>query len=171
VSRASTLFCLVLLAAACDPVVDDAVAALGPEDPSVRRGPLHRPGQPCLLCHDGSLGNPQRFTVAGTVFQKSGDRVAAQGVVVRITDANGQYIELTANAAGNFYTTPSQYDPTFPLQTALSTSVGPVPMQTLIAGNGTTEPNGACASCHFDPAGPGSPGHVCVILDDGGTPP
>jgi hypothetical protein len=171
VSRASTLVCLALLVAACDPVVDDAVAALGPEDPNVRRGPLHRPGQPCLLCHDGSLGNPQRFTVAGTVFQKSGNRVAADGVVVQITDANAQHHDIPTNAAGNFYLTPSDYDPTFPLQVILNTGGGSVRMQTQIAGNGTTEPNGACASCHFDPAGADSPGHVCVTLDDGGTPP
>ena len=170
-NRASTFLCLALLVAACDPVVADAVAALGPEDPNVRRGPLHRPGQPCLLCHDGSLGNPQRFTVAGTVFQKSGNRVAADGVVVQITDANAQRANITTNAAGNFYVTPSQYDPTFPLQVILNTSGGFVRMQTQIAGNGTTEPNGACASCHFDPAGADSPGHVCVTLDDGGTPP
>ena len=170
-SRTSTLLCLALLLAACDPVIDSAVAALGPEDPNVRRGPLHRPGQPCLLCHDGSLGNPQRFTVAGTVFHKSGDRVAAESVVVQITDANRNTIALTTNPAGNFYTTPAQYDPTFPLQTALKTSIGTVQMLTLIAGNGTTEANGACASCHFDPAGANSPGHVCVTLDDGGIPP
>ena len=31
--------------------------------------------------------------------------------------------------------------------------------------------NPVIASCHFDPAGPGSPGHVAIVLDDGGTPP
>jgi len=35
----------------------------------------------------------------------------------------------------------------------------------------TVEANGACASCHFDPPGQNSPGHVCMALDDGGTPP
>jgi hypothetical protein len=28
----------------------------------------------------------------------------------------------------------------------------------------------ACATCHFDPAGPTSPGHITVQTDDGGTP-
>lgn len=159
-------------AGGCDPVHDDTVAALGPEAPGVRRGPLHRPGQPCLVCHDGALGDPQRFTVAGTVFTTPATRDGAQGAVVTITDVNGWSINLTANAAGNFYATPSQYDPTFPLQTRLRGPSGETAtMQTLIEGNGTVEPNGACASCHFDPAGPSSPGHVCVTLDDGGTPP
>jgi hypothetical protein len=156
---------------ACDPVVDDAVAALGPEAPGVRRGPLHRPGQPCLLCHDGSLGNPQRFTVAGTVFQTTGALQAAPNVSVNVVDATGAAVSLSTNAAGNFYATPGQYDPTFPLQISLTTNGLTVPMQTLVEGNGTVEPNGACASCHFDPAGPNSPGHVAVRLDDGGVPP
>jgi hypothetical protein len=31
--------------------------------------------------------------------------------------------------------------------------------------------DGSCAGCHADPAGADSPGHVCMRLDDGGTPP
>ncbi len=157
--------------AGCDPVVDNAVSALGPEAPGVRQGPLHRPGQPCLLCHDGALGDPQRFTVAGTVFQTTGARQAAVNVTVNIVDVNGASVALSTNAAGNFYATPGQYDPTFPLRVSLTSSGLTVQMQTLVEGNGTVEPNGACASCHFDPAGPNSPGHVALTLDDGGVPP
>ncbi len=157
--------------AACDPVVDDAVAALGPEAPGVRQGPLHRPGQPCLLCHDGALFDPPRFTVAGTIFQTTGARVAAPGVTVDIVDATGASIALSTNAAGNFYVTPDQYDPTFPLRVSLLSGGLTVQMMTLVEGNGTVEANGACASCHFDPAGPSSPGHVALSLDDGGVPP
>jgi hypothetical protein len=157
---------------ACDPVHDDAIAALGPEAPGVRQGPLHRPGQPCLLCHDGAIGDPQRFTVAGTVYETAGELVAAAGTTVVLTDAKGTGTQLTTNAAGNFYATPGQYDPTFPIQVVVQAPGRPaVRMQTLIAGNGTVEPNGGCASCHFDPAGSDSPGHVCLALDDGGTPP
>jgi hypothetical protein len=158
--------------AACDPVHDDAIAALGPEAPGVRRGPLHRPGQPCLLCHDGAIGDPQRFTVAGTVYQTPGRQVASVGATVGLTDTNGSSIELQTNGAGNFYATPSQYDPAFPIQTTVRVPGGEtVRMQTLIEGNGTVEPTGSCASCHFDPPRQDSPGHVCVTLDDGGTPP
>jgi hypothetical protein len=157
--------------AACDPVVGDAVAALGPEAAGVRRGPLHRPGQPCLLCHDGSLGDPQRFTVAGTVFRTTGTLEGAPNVSVNIVDATGAGVSLSTNAAGNFYATPGTYDPTFPLRINLTANGLTVPMQTLVEGNGTVEPNGACASCHFDPAGPSSPGHVALTLDDGGVPP
>jgi hypothetical protein len=170
--KALALVVLAAMTGGCDPVHDDAVAALGPEAPGVRRGPLHRPGQPCLLCHDGALGDPQRFTVAGTVFQTSGALVGTNGASVIIVDANGSRAELGTNAAGNFYATPGQYDPTFPLQVSVRAPDGEiVKMQTLVGGNGTVEPNGSCASCHFDPAGPSSPGHVCITLDDGGTPP
>jgi hypothetical protein len=163
---------MLLALGACDPVHDDAIAALGPEAPGVRRGPLHRPGQPCLLCHDGAIGDPQRFTVAGTVYQTLGQKIASVGASVVLTDANASSIELRTNGAGNFYTTPSQYDPTFPIQVAVQRPGGElVRMQTLVQGNGTVEPNGGCAGCHFDPPGSKSPGRVCITLDDGGTPP
>jgi hypothetical protein len=156
----------------CDPVHDDAIAALGPEAAGVRRGPLHRPGQPCLLCHDGVIRDPQRFTVAGTVYQTPSERAASVGASVILIDANASQVQLVTNAAGNFYVAPREYDPTFPIQVTVTGPGGQtVRMQTLIEGNGTVEPNGGCASCHFDPMGPNSPGHVCVKLDDGGTPP
>jgi hypothetical protein len=168
----NALIATLLALGACDPVHDDAVAALGPEAAGVRRGPLHRPGQPCILCHDGEIGDPQRFTVAGTVYETPSHLVAAAGISVVLIDANASQTELQVNAAGNFYATPGQYDPTFPVQVFLRVAGGQsVRMQTLIEGNGTVLPNGSCASCHFDPAGPNSPGHVCVKLDNGGTPP
>jgi hypothetical protein len=172
--RAQTiaLSAVLVALASCDPVHDDAIAALGPEAPGVRRGPLHRPGQPCLLCHDGALHDPQRFTIAGTVYDTPSERVASVGATVNLLDANGSSAQLHTNAAGNFYATPHQYDPTFPMQVTVTGPAGQMAhMQTLIEGNGTIEPNGGCASCHFDPQGPNSPGHVCVTLDDGGTPP
>jgi hypothetical protein len=156
----------------CDPVHDDAIAALGPEAPGVRRGPLHRPGQPCLLCHDGALRDPQRFTVAGTVYETSSGQVVSVGASVILTDANALRTQLPTNAAGNFYATPREYDPTFPIQVTVTGPSGQtVYMRTLVEGNGTVEPNGGCASCHFNPQGPNSPGHVSITLDDGGTPP
>jgi hypothetical protein len=163
---------LIATVSACDPVHDDAIAALGPEAAGVRRGPLHRPGQPCLLCHDGAVGDPQRFTVAGTVYDTPSAQVASVRASVVLVDANAVRFQVLTNAAGNFYATPSEYDPTFPIQAAVTGPAGQTaPMQTLIEGNGTVEPNGGCASCHFDPSGRNSPGHLCVTLDDGGAPP
>jgi hypothetical protein len=175
VTLASTMVVSATLATllACDPVYDDAMTALGPEAPGVRRGPLHRPGQPCLLCHDGAIGDPQRFTVAGTVYETPGALSPAVGATVALLDANAVApFTLFTNNAGNFYATPSQYNPTFPIRVTVTGPNGQMAlMQTLIEGNGQVAPNGSCASCHFGPSGRNSPGHVCVTLDDGGAPP
>jgi hypothetical protein len=149
---------------ACDPVGEDARAALGPETPGVRPGPLHRPGQPCLVCHDGAVLNPGAFSVAGTIYETPSSSVGLEGVQVVLTDSTGSSpMPLpTTNAAGNFYITPDQWNPVFPLSTI---SIGFARMWSDIGRNG------ACASCHVNPAGPASPGQVCIMLDDGGIPP
>jgi hypothetical protein len=161
--------CLVLglgALAACDPVVDDAIAALGGEAPGVRRGPLHRPGQPCLLCHDGAIGDPPAFSVAGTVFDRPSGTLGVNGATVSLSDANGSTFAATTNTAGNFYVVPSQWVPTFPMKVTVSPGSGQtVTMQTDIGRDG------ACAACHVNPPGPSSPGQVVLALDDGGTPP
>jgi hypothetical protein len=156
---------LSLVAAACDPVQDGAIAALGGEAAGVRRGPLHRPGQPCLLCHDGALGDPPAFSVAGTVFDRPADTQGVSDATVSLTDANGSTYDAITNAAGNFYLTPAQWTPTFPVTVAVTASGLRVVMHTDIGRDGS------CASCHVDPAGPNSPGHVSIAPDDGGTPP
>jgi hypothetical protein len=153
---------LLLALAACNPVVEDAVDALGPEAAGVRRGPLHRPGQPCLLCHDGDIGDPPQFTVAGTVFDDPVDLDGADGITVTMTDANDSMYEATTNAAGNFYVTPDQWNPTFPLHVSLSNG---------LVMSSEIGRNGACAFCHVNPASPSSPGPVVLELENGGTPP
>jgi hypothetical protein len=64
------------------------------------------------------------------------------------------------NQAGNFYVLPSEWTPQYPV----CVTIDRVPMLTLISRDGS------CAGCHFDPAGPDSPGHVYLALDDGGAP-
>jgi len=147
---------LVIVAGACDPVHDDQVAALGGEAPGVPHGPLHRPGQPCLLCHND-------FSVAGTVFVNPGDRQAALGVTVNLTDSQGNAFAATTNEVGNFFVRQNQFQPVYPMKVALQ--YGGVTAN-MIANVGR---DGACASCHFDPPGPASPGHVYTPAD-GGTP-
>jgi hypothetical protein len=158
---------MVIVVASCNPVLDDEIAALGPETPGVRPGPLHRPGQPCLLCHDGEIGDPVAFSVAGTVFQAPGplpSREPAVGANVYLTDATGSHQDPATNAAGNFYIQASDWSPVFPLQVVVKPATGPdVFMLSLVEG-------GSCASCHVDPAGKDSPGRVSLTLDDGGVP-
>jgi hypothetical protein len=134
---------LALASLSClDPVHSDAVDALGGEAPGVRRGPNHRPGQPCLVCHgpDGP-GRPE-MSVAGTVFDVRGSTVAAQGAEVTITDATGNAQTLIANGAGNFYAFKTEWDPVFPLRSSVSYESSKKDMTSRIGRDGS------CATCH-----------------------
>ena len=70
--RASRRVAAVLLAAAVVACVDEShelqVQALGGEAPGVSPGPLHRPGQPCLVCHGEPGPASHKFVMAGTVY-------------------------------------------------------------------------------------------------------
>jgi hypothetical protein len=154
-----------LLLAACDPVHDDAVDALGGETRGVKKGPLHRPGQPCLVCHDGSPGSPEEFSVAGTVFLQPSGTEPVDHARVELVGADGAKFELESNAAGNFYVSPDRYRPEFPLEVQVHYQGQTATMHSTIGREGS------CAGCHSDPPGPDSPGHVYIQLDDGGVPP
>ena len=152
----------VLLAAAlvaCDPVHDQQQAALGEEAPGVRTGPTHRPGQPCTVCHDGKLGSPPEFSVAGTVYRTATDSTPAVNATVTLTSADGTVYRATTNAAGNFYVEPSRFAPSYPMKTEVALGGVTVTMTSLIGRAG------ACAGCHVEPAGPTSPGHVFIPAD------
>jgi hypothetical protein len=140
----------------CDPVRSDAVAALGGEAPGVPHGPTHRPGQPCLVCHNN-------FAVAGTVFLDAIDRKGANGIVVHLTDSQDTAFDATTNEVGNFFVRTEQYHPVYPMKVELRYANMTVKMVSDVGRNG------ACGSCHFDPPGPGSPGHVFAPAD-GVTP-
>lgn len=155
-------------AAGCvDPVQRDAKDALGPEDPNVRTGPLHRPGQPCLVCHDN-------FTVAGTLYltpkpDAGPNKPLAYGRV-RITDATGAKYEKVANCVGNFYITPREFDPVFPFRVDVAFGADPKEEEgTLVAMESLVHRDGSCASCHKDPPGPASVGQI--FLTDLPNPP
>src|SRR5256885_548947 len=111
--------CVLLAAAPCqDPTVESAIAALGPEDRGVSPGPLHRPGQPCVLCH-GDGGTARTFVVAGTIYRDKGRPTVAPGAKVLFLDADGHGFTAEANCAGNFYVEPRQWAPRFPLWVTL----------------------------------------------------
>jgi hypothetical protein len=154
-----------------NPVHDDVVAALGPENPNVPPGPLHRPGQPCLACHGGEGPASLQFSVGGTVYAVRGQSRPAIGPCVQIEDIEGRYwTSAPANTVGNFFVNESDFAPNFPIRMALvSCDTGSIfqQMQTLSARDGS------CADCHSNPASPTSAGLVYLAvdaLDDGGTP-
>jgi hypothetical protein len=141
-----------------NPVHDDQVDALGPEDPAVSPGPNHRPGQPCLVCH-GPFGPASvQFAVAGTIYEAAGQPQPAVGAAVRIEDVTGSTVTPSTNETGNFYVLLRDYAPTYPLETAVSSADGSV-VQTM---QGYVARNGSCASCHKKEAGPTSAGPVVL---------
>jgi hypothetical protein len=150
--------------ASCDPVHEAQKDALGGETPGVRNGPLHRPGQPCIVCHDGALGDPPAFSIAGTIFADGNDTTPLPNAMVTITSVDGSTYALTTNAAGNFYAPAGDYTPKYPLHVSITSGSSTIKMTSHIGGNGS------CAFCHADPAGPSSPGHVYFNVPNGIAP-
>jgi hypothetical protein len=173
--------CLASLVAAClagasvlaacgqDPVHDNEVAALGPEAAGVAPGPLHRPGQPCLVCHGGSGPASVQFAVGGTIYQaQSGALVPQNSAVVSLIDTHSVTASATTNTVGNFWVPEAQWTPAFPVHVA-SVTYG----DTSVSMTSHIGRDGSCATCHFDPPGGDLVGHVYLVPGDepdGGFP-
>lgn len=144
------------LLAACvgDPVREMTAHELGPEQPGVRPGPLHRPGQPCLVCHPPGGGGKMPFSMAGTVYQTDQVKAPLPDVLVRLSDAQGRKYSTGTNCAGNFFVRPADFDPDYPVWVTLEFGGVEWPMKTAIFREGS------CAACHGDPAGLDSVGYV-----------
>jgi len=156
------LSCVCLLASGCaDPVLSSEIDALGGEANGVRHGPMHRPGQPCLLCHSDEGGRTPAFSVAGTLYQKPDGAIPVQGATIHLTDATGATHDLTSNCVGTFYVDERVWAPTFPLVVDISYPQGNVTtkMKSKIGRDG------ACAMCHVKPASAVSPGPVYLEKD------
>jgi hypothetical protein len=146
-------------ASACrDPMVEQAIAALGPEDPGVATGPLHRPNQPCVLCHS-EKGGSSVMSFGGTINRDDLQREAVANATVIIVDATGSEQRGVTNCAGNFFLRPNGTWPQFPVWTSVQVGDYKVDMESPIYRERS------CAGCHFDPAGPRSAGHV-FLSDD-----
>lgn len=135
---------LAAMVSCTDPVLDDAIAALGPE--VAAPGPEHRPGQPCVLCHSESGTDPNHvFSVAGTIYETSTGAQGAAGVEVRLRAADGSERITSTNPAGNFYVAKDAWDPAFPLHVHIYRPGDAVQRMNTMIGR-----EGSCASCHFD---------------------
>jgi hypothetical protein len=141
-----------------DPIEDADVAALGPEAPNVPIGPLHRPGQPCAVCHREG-GKAPAFAFAGTVYRDPVEKVAVADATVMLTDAAKHTFMTTTNCVGNFYVKASEFQPTPPVWTSVQRIDFPWNMDSPI------HREASCAACHFDPAGSASAGHLFVTDD------
>jgi hypothetical protein len=160
-------FASLLASCSLDPVHDEAVADLGNEVPGTPPGPLHRPGQPCLVCHDGSVASPT-MSVAGTIHDVLGSTSPLAGASVVLTGEDGSTFTATTNSVGNFYVTQATWQPVYPLRVAVEFGGFTAVMTTIIGRDGS------CASCHVDPASRISAGRVylapsAAFLTEGGA--
>jgi hypothetical protein len=167
-----------LFAAGCntDPLPQAVIDGLPPETGSP--GPLHRPGQPCLVCHTSYEGADPPLALGGTLYKLDpmapGGLAVAPSVLVTITDSTGDQRPACTNAAGNFFIRKEDWpELTYPLKVRTGTKT----MNSIIGRDGS------CASCHKLPnadrpgtgAGRDSAGVVLVDDDDidmtcGGVP-
>lgn len=165
-TRTAALVAACVLLAGCgddgflaDPLHRSEMERLGPEDPAVARGPLHRPGQPCGACHRPDADAPD-YLVAGTIYR---DPVASIGVAdaeVVLTDSAGKTFTIKSNCVGNFYVRPNEFPAVFPLWVSVQLGEFPFKMASPI------HREASCAACHSDPVGPASAGHVYVTDDE-----
>lgn len=140
--RASLALSIALSIVSCaDPTHDERVQSLGPEPDGEEPGPLHRRGQPCLVCHGPEGPAESELAVAGTVYQRPDEDAVVEGAEVTLVDAAGdKYVALT-NQAGNFYL-PASSDLLFPLRVEVKSGTRTVKMRTEIGRDGS------CATCH-----------------------
>ncbi len=156
-----------------DPLQHSRIDALGPEAPGVSPGPLHRAGQPCLTCHDGTGPGEPELSVAGTIYQTPGASSPPMvGATVTIYDATqsadgGTPHTAVTNAAGNFYFTREAWSPAYPLHD-ISVSLPNLPAPTKM--HTTIGRDGSCGVCHYEPPGRASPGRIYVVLEPGDLP-
>jgi Fe-S cluster biogenesis protein NfuA len=150
---------LALVVGCADPVHDRAVDALGPEARGVPKGPEHRPGQPCLLCHGGE--GPADFVMSfgGTVYTHLNGAEPAVGAIVRVVDAEQRTYDTPTNGVGNFWIPAREFEPVFPVTAAVTLAGYSRVMRT------TMRLDGSCNGCHSSPETASSPGHVWVLPD------
>ncbi len=117
---------------------------------------LMNPGQDCVFCHRNEPSAP-RFLTAGTVMaglHDVDDCDGVQGAVVRITGADGGVVEVTTNAAGNFYV---------PADAGILIAV---PYTATVFYEGRERPMAGaqtmldCMVCHSARGGAGAPGRI-----------
>ncbi len=153
--RLAPLFGFLLLAGASssctDPVFDAQVEALGDEAPGIAEGPLHRGGQPCVLCHSKyGPASDHVFVVGGTIYESADAKtLPAAGVEVLIVDSGGNSpaTNPVTNEKGNFFVRPGDWSgvPRFPMRVAIARGSQSLAMASHIGRDGS------CATCHRAP--------------------
>ncbi|TKC99011.1 carboxypeptidase regulatory-like domain-containing protein [Polyangium fumosum] len=138
-----------------NPLQEGAIADLGPESPAIPLGPLHRPGQPCLVCHDGAEAT--ELTVAGTIYERADATKPIPDVLVHLVDARGTAYVTATNCAGNFFVRPGDFTPEYPMRVAIERDGFRQEMESPV------NVDGSCASCHTNDPSPRSAGRVYLL--------
>ena len=150
---------LMLAACTSDPVLESRTAALGSEDPAVPVGEDHRPGQPCVTCHQPSGASDRHFALAGTVLWGPVKLQGVAGARVELLDARPGPLPprvVTTNCAGNFFIDATD-DLTFPLRVRVGAKGKTRDMRSPIFRERS------CAGCHESERSTSSPGPVLLL--------
>jgi hypothetical protein len=179
---------LALCVAACgDPVRSSAIDDLGDETPGVKPGPLHRPNQPCVLCHDGNGPGNIVLAFGGTVYQaQTGPPTPVVGAIVHFRDSAHNEYRTATNCAGNFFVVDGDYNPVPPVFVKVEfsvTLVSPAGSQVVPVIERMTSPmfdtegstvsglrDRSCANCHADPASTSTVGHIYLAPEGAQIP-
>ncbi len=106
--------------------------------------PLMHPGGNCIECHSRK-GEGPIYAIAGTVQGAATDNIDCNGiagVTVSLLGSNGKTLDLTSNAAGNFFSS-STSGLTAPYRVTLTKGEKTVSMS-------ASQTDFNCASCHAD---------------------
>jgi hypothetical protein len=148
------------LGACASPVNDDKIEKLGGETEGVLQSEFHRPGQPCVLCHDSYEGASPQMAVGGTVFATPSNPVPVEGVTVTLTDSSGITFTKTTNCIGNFFITADEWTPAFPLRAEIECPLPGSDVRRRFVMGTRIGRDGSCAGCHFNAPSQTSPGWV-----------
>ncbi len=174
-----TVICVALASGCANPIQDAQIEQLGPEDPAVPASDIHRPGQPCLLCHGPYKGAEPEMTVAGTIYGYSWDAahskddpIPVKDVIVEISDSFGTSppVAPKTNCAGNFYLTKEEWNPSFPLRVAIRYPVAGEEDGERVSMGTRISRDGSCSACHEGKPNQGSPGWVFCTQRVAGAP-
>jgi hypothetical protein len=165
---ASLVVGLAALLGCSNPVPDAYIAELGAEDPGVPPSDIHRPGQPCLLCHGPYVGAEPEMSVAGTIYGYAFDGnpdaapVPVEGVTLELIDtgSTSPMVLPKTNCAGNFYVKKSDWNPSFPIRAAIRYPTADKPEGQRVAMSTRISRDGSCSGCHSGDPNQGSPGWV-----------
>jgi hypothetical protein len=165
--RCIALACVLAAAGCGDAFRDPQIEALGGEFPGTTPSQFHRPGQPCVLCHDSYEGAEPELSIGGTLFyfppDGAGFPVTTPGFVVSIVDSKGKSFNAEVNCFGNFFIEKSVFEPAYPILTeVLQRDEETGELRTNQQMNSRIGRDGSCAACHVDPKSWLSPGPVFV---------